>query len=65
MSTQWRYRTQVLTGPWRPTAEQAAKDAISRGQAVHDETQPHGLGWRVPGWIERNADAPCARPVEG
>jgi hypothetical protein len=56
MTGQWRYRTQVLAGPWRPTVGQAAEDAIAQGQALRDETEPHGLSWRVPGAIEGNAD---------
>jgi hypothetical protein len=65
MSTQWRFRTRVLVGPWRATIEQAVADAIAQRQALRDETQPHGLGWRVPGRIEGNADGLCSRPVEG
>jgi hypothetical protein len=62
-SMRWRYRTQVLTGPWRPTVEQAAADAIAHGQAVRDQSRPHGLAWRVPGRIEGNADSPGSRRI--
>jgi hypothetical protein len=65
MSAMWRFRTPVLTGPWRPTVAQAAEDAIAQGQALRDQSQPHGLGWRVPGRIEGNADCPFPRPFEG
>lgn len=64
MSARWRYRTQVLAGPWRRTTEQAAEDAIAQRQALRDETQPHGLLWRVPGWIEAHADIFSPRSVE-
>ena len=53
----WRFRTPVLVGPWRPTVEQAEEDAIAQGQAVRDESHPHGLLWRVPGCIECEAAA--------
>ena len=56
MRAQWRYRTRVLAGPWRPTVRQAAEDAIAQGQALRDDTEPHGLRWRVPGAIEVNGD---------
>jgi len=59
MSKFWRYRTSVLVGPWRPTAGQAAQDAIIHGQAIRDESKPNGLAWRVPGRIEALADAPA------
>ena len=65
MSSRWRYRTQALAGPWRPTFEQAVEDAIAQRQAVRDEFQPHGLRWRVPGRIEGNADGAPLRSVEG
>jgi hypothetical protein len=64
MSARWRYRTQVLAGPWRRTTEQAAEDAIAQGQALRDEAQPHCLWWRVPGRIEAHAEVFSPRSVE-
>jgi hypothetical protein len=48
----YRYRTSVLTGPWRETALEAANDAVRAKQAVNDVTQASGLRWTVPGRIE-------------
>ena len=48
----YRYRTSVLTGPWRDTAFEASSDAVRAKQAVDDLTQNSGLKWTVPGWIE-------------
>lgn len=52
MSPRWRYRTPVLLGPWKSTVGEAAESAIFRGLADRDESQPHGLRWRVPGCLE-------------
>lgn len=48
----YRYRTSVLTGPWRDTEFEAADDAVRAKQAVNDAVQPSGLKWTVPGRIE-------------
>lgn len=48
----YRYRTSVLTGPWRETAFEASNDAVRAKQAIDDFTQNSGLKWTVPGWIE-------------
>jgi hypothetical protein len=48
----YRYRTSVLTGPWRETAFEAADDAVRAKQAVNDVAEASGLRWTVPGWIE-------------
>jgi hypothetical protein len=48
----YRYRTSVLTGPWRDTEHEAANDAVRAKQAVNDDAQPAGLKWTVPGRIE-------------
>ena len=48
----YRYRTSVLTGPWRETAFEAASDAVRAKQAVDDVSEMSGLKWTVPGWIE-------------
>ena len=52
-SARWRFRTAALVGPWRPTAGQAAADAVAKGQAMRDESEPHGIRWRVAGSIQR------------
>lgn len=53
----YRYRTAVLTGPWRGSAEEAVRDAVKAKQAVIDEDQPTGIRWTVPGQIEeRNSE---------
>jgi len=49
----YRYRTSVLTGPWRETEFEAADDAVRAKQAVNDITQSCGLRWTVPGRIEQ------------
>lgn len=48
----YRYRTSVLTGPWRDTELEAADDAVKAKQAVTDVTRPSGISWTVPGKIE-------------
>jgi hypothetical protein len=48
----YRFTTSVLAGPWRPSREEALRDAIEACQAVHDDAQPDGLAWRVSGQIE-------------
>ena len=48
----YRYRTAVLTGPWRETEIEAASDAVRAKQATDDITRPEGIRWTVPGRIE-------------
>ena len=48
----YRYRTSVLTGPWRDVEDDAARDAIKAKQAIADDDQPTGIKWIVPGQIE-------------
>lgn len=48
---QYRYRTVVLFGPWRPTRLAAAQDAMRCRQARLDESG-EGIIWLVPGEIE-------------
>lgn len=48
----YRYRTSVLTGPWRETEFDAAHDAVRANQAVDDISQTTGIRWTVPGRIE-------------
>ena len=48
----YRYRTSVLTGPWRESALEAASDAVRAKQAVNELAEASGLRWTVPGWIE-------------
>jgi hypothetical protein len=51
----YRYRTSVLTGPWRDTELEAANDAVRAKQAVDDVSRPSGIRWTVPGKIEERA----------
>jgi hypothetical protein len=52
----------VLTGPWRDSAEEAARDAVKAKQAVIDDDQPTGIKWTVPGQIEeRNSERAASR----
>jgi hypothetical protein len=48
----FRYRTSVLTGPWRDSESEAANDAVRAKQAMNDISQTSGLRWTVPGMIE-------------
>ncbi len=48
----YRYRTSVLTGPWRESEYEAVDDAVRAKQAVNDITHASGLRWTVPGRIE-------------
>jgi hypothetical protein len=48
----YRYRTAVLTGPWRESEPEAANDAVRAKQAVNDDRQVSGIRWTVPGRIE-------------
>jgi hypothetical protein len=51
----YRYRTTVLTGPWRNTPAQALLDAVRARQARIDGDGPQHVQWIVPGQIEDNA----------
>ena len=48
----YRYRTSVLTGPWRDSEFEAASDAVRAKQAVNDLSQSAGIRWTVVGRIE-------------
>jgi hypothetical protein len=48
----YRYRTSVLTGPWRDNQDEAARDAIKAKQAIAEGGQPTAIRWIVPGQIE-------------
>ena len=52
----YRYRTSVLTGPWRTTRDDALRDALGAHQARPDDSAPGGVRWLVPGEIEEEAD---------
>lgn len=60
----YRYRTSVLTGPWRETAFEAADDAVRAKQAINEVDELSGLRWIVPGWIEERVvdEAPTRLP---
>jgi len=49
----YRYRTPVLTGPWRQTSDEALRDAVNSRQAVMDSG---GAKWVVPGEIEEQRE---------
>jgi hypothetical protein len=55
----FRYRTATLLGPWRESAEAAARDAIRAKQARRDENG-EGWHWLVPGIIEEGQGRPIA-----
>jgi flavin-binding protein dodecin len=48
----YRYRTIVLTGPWRESPEQAIEDAARAQQGRVDDRSPGRIEWNVPGRIE-------------
>ena len=54
---EYRYRTAVLAGPWRPSSEQAIEDAVKAKQAAYDGEAEAGYRWLVPGWIEQKDDS--------
>jgi len=49
---QYRYRTPVLTGPWRDSHDAAVNDAVKSKQAVIGRGGSSALRWIVPGRIE-------------
>jgi hypothetical protein len=57
----YRYRTSVLTGPWRETEFDAANDAVRANQAVNDISQSSGIRWTVPGRIEERISEEMSR----
>jgi hypothetical protein len=48
----YRYRTPALTGPWRESPDDAARDAVKAKQAEYVDEPSAGLKWTVPGEIE-------------
>jgi hypothetical protein len=48
----YRYRTIVLTGPWRESPDQAIEDAAKAQQARVEDGPPVRIEWNVPGNIE-------------
>ena len=57
MVRRYRYRTPVLTGPWRESHEEAEQDAVRAKQAQPEDGR---IKWIVPGQIEErnNEGAP-------
>lgn len=51
----YRYRTAVLTGPWRDSEEEAVRDAVKARQAEEGGDSSSDLRWIVPGRIEEKA----------
>ena len=62
MDRRYRYRTTVLTGPWRESPDQAIADAARAQQARIAGTPPQ-VEWNVPGRIEEcRPEEPRPRP---
>lgn len=61
----FRYRTSVLTGPWRDSEFDAANDAVRAKQAINDITQMSGLRWTVPGMIEERSTEEAPTRLRG
>lgn len=51
----YRYRTAVLTGPWRESEKEAMRDAIKARQAELVGDPPSETRWIVPGQIEERS----------
>jgi len=54
---QYRYRTSVLTGPWRRKFDDAVRDAARAGQILFDHERTQDFRWVVPGKIEEQSEA--------
>lgn len=50
----YRYRTSVLTGPWRDSRDDAVNDAVRAKQAEIEDSKPGKVRWIVPGVIEEH-----------
>jgi hypothetical protein len=50
----YRYRTSVLTGPWRDAREDAVSDAVRAKQAEVEDQKSGKVRWIVPGVIEEH-----------
>ena len=57
----YRYRTAVLTGPWRDSEREAIGDAVRARQAEADEGAP--VRWVVPGRIEEEKVSAAEKKV--
>jgi hypothetical protein len=53
----YRYRTEILVGPWRESRAEAERDAVAAGQAMPDPEAEAGIVWRLPGEIEEKDQA--------
>jgi hypothetical protein len=51
----YRYRTSVLTGPWRESREEALCDAVRAKQAEIEDDNVSRVRWIVPGVIEEHS----------
>jgi hypothetical protein len=60
----FRFTTSVLVGPWRPSREEAKRDAIRARQAIPSRQRPDGLEWRVSGQIEQTRRGAAGRSSE-
>ena len=58
----YRYRTPVLTGPWRASPAQALIDAVRARQVRIDGDGPEQIHWIVPGQIEECAADNAPQP---
>lgn len=50
----YRYRTAVLVGRWRDSADAAVEDAVAARQARRHDKIPGAIRWVVPGEIEQS-----------
>jgi hypothetical protein len=58
----YRYRTPVLTGPWRDSPAQALLDAARARQLRIDGDGVQNIQWIVPGQIEEYAEVIAPQP---
>lgn len=61
MAQRYRYRTNVLTGPWRDSFDRALEDAARAGQILFDQEKQSDFRWVVPGQIERQGESGAHR----
>jgi hypothetical protein len=59
----YRYRTAVLVGRWRDSAEAAVEDAVAARQARRHDKIHGAIHWVVPGEIEQESADELKRRV--
>jgi len=55
--TRYRYKTAIVSGPWRETRRDAMVDAIRNGFASWADSEWQDLKWRFPGEIEEEEES--------